>query len=540
MPPPPPPILEAQSAPARPAGLTATPGDHSVTLSWTDPNDSSITSYQYRVNHNDTSTGRLSGWTPWKDIPNSGSSTTSHTFTGLTNGKEYRYQIRAAIEIGEDNYVHSNPAPGGKTWFVSATPKGTEPPPVSQFWTERVCDHHFRIRWKRVSGATGYDLNISNNNRKSWKRVMSNKNYNAWQFSQWSKNKTYWFAIRAVNAHGQSIWKDLQSVALPCPVEGLSAGYASNGDVSVEWKPAKRANVYDVNFSSDGGRSWERMISDLTATSYSFNRDPQTLPHNPGFLVAVQSRKGKMTGGWRNAPIVRATPGSRDNSNDFVLASVSDYPLQIWSDGTTMWVGDAGADKVFAYKMSDGSRDSGKDIDLGADNFTQMVSMAADGTTMWISDQFILNYGKLYAYNMSTRQRDSGKDITLDPNTNRSTGGLWTDGTTMYVADGWDGKIYGYTLATGQRDTNKEITLDTEHGAPTGLWSDGTTMWASDYSDNKVYAYKMSDGSRDSAKDYTSLVGGNQAAPYGLWSDGTTIWIVDYYHDTLFAYHAFQ
>ncbi len=134
---------------------------------------------------------------------------------------------------------------------------------------------------------------------------MTNKNYNAWQFSQWSKNKTYWFAIRAVNAHGQSIWKDLQSVALPCPVEGLSASYASNGDVSVEWKPAKRANAYDVNFSSDGGRSWERMISDLTATTHSFNRDPQTLPYNSGFLVAVQSRKGKMTGGWRNAPIVR-------------------------------------------------------------------------------------------------------------------------------------------------------------------------------------------------------------------------------------------
>ena len=331
----------------------------------------------------------------------------------------------------------------------------------------------------------------------------------------------------------------MRSVALPCPVEGLSADYAANGDVSVKWNAAKRASVYDVNFSSDGGRSWERMVSNHSATTYSFNRDPQTLPHNPGFLVAVQSRKGSMTGGWRNAPIVKAVPGSRDSAKDFTPAN-SSYPEQIWSNGTTLWVTDGVVSKALAYKMSDGSRDSGKDIDPGSDNFTQVGVMTADGTTMWISDEFIFNLGKLYAYNISSRQRDSNKDITLDSNTNAVARGLWTDGTTMYVADGWDGKIYAYTIATGQRDTSKEITLDTEQGAPFGLWSDGTTMWASDYSDAKVYAYKMSDGSRDSARDYTSLAHGSSASPYGLWSDGVTMWMVDSNQDILYAYHAIK
>ena len=404
---------------------------------------------------------------------------------------------------------------------------------------ERVCDHHFRVRWNRVSGATGYDLNLSNNNRKSWKRMMTNKNHNAWQFSQWSKNKTYWFAIRAVNAQGASAWTDLRSVALPCPVEGLSADYATNGDVSVKWNAAKRASVYDVNFSSDGGRSWQRMVSNHSATTYSFNRDPQTLPYNPNFLVAVQSRKGSMTGGWRNAPIVKAVPpGSRDSSKDLVLASGNDYPEQIWSNGTTLWVTDDGVNKVFAYKMSDGSRDSGKDIDLGADGINGVIAMTSYGTTMWVSDLF--EWTKLHAYSISSKQRDSGKDITLDSNTFRDSRGLWTDGTTMYVGDQYDGKIYAYTIATGQRDTSKEITLDTENDDLNGLWSDGTTIWASDPGDDKVYAYKLSDGSRDSARDYTSLAGGNQASPYGLWSDGTTMWMVDTYHKKLFAYHAIK
>ena len=152
--------------------MAASAGDHSVTLTWTDPSDSNITRYEYRVNHTDTGTGKLSGWRSWKNIPGSDSSTTSHTFTGLTNGKEYRYKIRAVVEIGEGNDAPGKPAPGAAPWYVSATPQGAEPPPVSKFWVERVCDHHFRVRWHRVSGATGYDLNLSGNHRKSWARKM--------------------------------------------------------------------------------------------------------------------------------------------------------------------------------------------------------------------------------------------------------------------------------------------------------------------------------------------------------------------------------
>ena len=329
--PPPLKISEAQSAPARPTGLVATAGDRSVTLSWTDPGDSTITRYAYQVNHTNTGTGKLSGWSQETKIPGSDSSTTSHTFTGLTNGKEYRYRILAVSANGQ-----SKPGPGAAPYYLSATPQGAEPPPVSNFWVERVCDHHFRVRWHRVSGATGYDLNLSGNHRKSWARKMTNKNYNAWQFSQWNKDKTYWFAIRAVNAHGASAWKDVQSVALPCPVEGLQASYASNGDVSVSWKPAKRASHYDVNFSSDAGKSWERMGSNVSATSYTFNRDPQTLPWNPNFLVAVQSRKGGMTSPWRNAPISNGSTGvSVSNLSETNNNSASVGVLHLTSPFTT-------------------------------------------------------------------------------------------------------------------------------------------------------------------------------------------------------------
>ena len=108
-----------------------------------------------------------------------------------------------------------------------------------------------------------------------------------------------------MNAHGESDWRKVKSVAPPCAVDGLQASYAANGGVSVAWNPAKRADSYNVNFSSDNGKSWQQMVSGLDATSYSFNKDPVALPYDPGFLVSVQSRKGGITSEWRNMPIAR-------------------------------------------------------------------------------------------------------------------------------------------------------------------------------------------------------------------------------------------
>ena len=112
--------MEANSQPARPTGLAATAGDQSVTLSWSDPGNSTITRYEYQVNHNATDSENFAGWTQWTEIPGSDSSTTSHEFTGLTNGREYRYKVRAVNAHGE-----SEPAPYAEPWYVGATPTGS-------------------------------------------------------------------------------------------------------------------------------------------------------------------------------------------------------------------------------------------------------------------------------------------------------------------------------------------------------------------------------------------------------------------------------
>ena len=298
---PPPRLLEAQgetTAPARPTGLSVAVSGQSVTLTWNDPSDTTITRYEYRLRQ----APPAPGWGAWTAIPNSGASTTSHTFDGLTPGKEHRFKIRAVNSLGE-----SKPAPAADPWYVAATIPDPRPPALSHLWVERVCDHHFKVKWERVSGATGYDLNMSLTKGKSWERKMTNKDVNAWQLSYWTKDKTFRFAVRAVNAHGTSEWRTVESHAPPCAVDGLQASRAASGEISASWNPAKRASSYDVNFSADNGRSWQRMESNTAATAATFTKDPVALPFNPNFLVSVQSRKGNETGGWRNAPIVGLT-----------------------------------------------------------------------------------------------------------------------------------------------------------------------------------------------------------------------------------------
>ena len=66
--------------------MTATAGHGQVTLSWDNPDNATISKWQYQQKQGDGSYG------PWMDIPGSTASTTSYTVTGLTNGDGLQLQ----------------------------------------------------------------------------------------------------------------------------------------------------------------------------------------------------------------------------------------------------------------------------------------------------------------------------------------------------------------------------------------------------------------------------------------------------------------
>ncbi len=121
---------------AKPTGLTATPGDGQVVLSWDNPRDSRISLYQVQQ--------RASGgsWGGWVAIGTSDANTTRLTRGGLTNGTAYDFQIRAR--------AGTRFSPVSDT--VSATPMAS-PTPAVQF-----ADDSAASLSEGASFARGYTL----------------------------------------------------------------------------------------------------------------------------------------------------------------------------------------------------------------------------------------------------------------------------------------------------------------------------------------------------------------------------------------------
>ena len=72
-------------------------------------------------------------------------------------------------------------------------------------------------------------------------------------------------------------------------------------------------------------------------------------------------------------------------SKDRLDSAENRNPWGIWSDGTTMWVADDGKDYVFAYRLSDKSRDQSKEFRLHEDNKSP-TGLYSDGDTIWVLD----------------------------------------------------------------------------------------------------------------------------------------------------------
>ena len=137
--------VSAQSppAPAAVTNLAAVAGDQQVMLSWSNPNNASITGYQYRQ-----STDSGSNWSPdWTNITGSDKNTTSHTVTSLTNDTVYTFEIRAVNATGN-----------GTSASVSATPML---PPLMVVWPEDIKGTQHSSIWVSLTSTTSTSPQIN-------------------------------------------------------------------------------------------------------------------------------------------------------------------------------------------------------------------------------------------------------------------------------------------------------------------------------------------------------------------------------------------
>ena len=195
----------------------------------------------------------------------------------------------------------------------------------------------------------------------------------------------------------------------------------------------------------------------------------------------------------------------------------------VCSDGTTLWVVEGEALKLYAYSLANDSpnRNQARDVQLDVSENAKPGGCTTDGTTIWVADD---GNDKLFAYAVAGGARVSGKDFGALEDANNRLTGVTNDGSTTWVADLTLKKLFAYRLSDMAYDTDKDLTLHSENVNPVGLWTDGTTMWVADSSTKRFYAYDLSTKQRDAEKEFAATDATNVQ---GIWSNGSVLWAVN-------------
>ena len=377
-----------------------------------------------------------------------------------------------------------------------------------------------------------YAYSVSDGTRDA-ARDIALESYNDDPQGIWSDGATMWVADTGddkLYAYNMPPSGDATLSALsvfPKDITGFARGRTSY-EVGVDSSVTQATVLADANHAA-ASVSFDPVDADDVATGHQVNLSPGR--NLVTVTVTAENGSKKDYTVSVNRGVTDATGWHAEADLDGLRAAGNNYPYGIWSDGTTVWVGDSYDNKLYAYRLSDGAREADRDIDIARRN-DGPSGIWSDGTTMWVAD---VADNKLYAYRLSDGTRDSDREFF----TGLAPDGIWSDGTTIWVVS--RRALTAYRLSDRLRDADRDITTLAAAGnqSPTGIWSDGGTVRVADVGDRKVYAYRLSDGSRDADRDYDfdTLTESGNGDPQDLWSDGTTIWVVDRTDAKVYAYN---
>jgi alpha-tubulin suppressor-like RCC1 family protein/fibronectin type 3 domain-containing protein len=223
-------------APGAPTGVSASPGNQQVTVSWNAV--TGATSYNLYWS---TSTGATkSTGTKIAGV------TSPYAHTGLTNGTAYYYVV-TAVNVGGES---------GESAQVSATPQVPAPgAPASLAMT--VGNGQVTLSWSAVSGATSYHLywrNTSGVTRLNGNRIADVTS--PFTHIGLLNGTTYYYVVTAVSAGGESAESAqvgaTPQVPAPAGPGGVSAS-PGNQQVTVSWNAVTGATSYNLYWSTIAG-----------------------------------------------------------------------------------------------------------------------------------------------------------------------------------------------------------------------------------------------------------------------------------------------
>ena len=248
--------------------IASTAGDGGVTLSWSDPADSTLTGYQYR--HRNTSDA---GWNPdWTTIRGSNAATTSHTLTGLRKNLRHTFEVRTIRD--------TNQGPASRS---SVTPRG--PMPHLQNLEVAADDHQVSLSWSNPGdhGITSYQYRHQAATEGQWEPDWtnvpgSNENTTSYVVRNLTNDTSYTFEVRAIRGLEEGPSSGISAntpdgpARVPDEPTNLNARNSDQGFTATWTQPAdqdERAPVTShlVRYRQVGTSSWQNTYVDCCAPS---------------------------------------------------------------------------------------------------------------------------------------------------------------------------------------------------------------------------------------------------------------------------------
>ena len=245
-------------APAAPTNLSALPSDGQVVLSWDDPDNDTITKYQYSTD----------GGTNFTDIGSSSASTTTHTIMGLNNGTTYMLAVRAVNSgrEGAASTVAVVMVPAAPTGLVAVTG-----------------DRQVRLGWSYPSDSSSitgfqYQQKTGGDFGDDWTDITGSTAGTTSHIVTGLTNETeYTFAVRAVNVTIAGARAEAPGATpaaageRPAKPTNFSAAQTGVGQVELRWNAAQQPlTVTGYEYTDDGGSDWKPVSgSDSSTVSYT-------------------------------------------------------------------------------------------------------------------------------------------------------------------------------------------------------------------------------------------------------------------------------
>ena len=203
-----------EAAPGAPAGLTATAGDESVTLNWSAPADggSQILRYEYSY------AARGETFSDWATV-SGGPNSTSLTVSGLTNGTEYGFRVRAVNSIGEGPHASASATPGRAPSMPTGLTASVESETITVMWGMPTDTGG--------SSVTGYQVRYRMNGGgwSNWMAVAGGASATSYTMTGLTNGIGHEIEVRAVNAIGTGASASVEAT----PMEGIDFAHFANG-----------------------------------------------------------------------------------------------------------------------------------------------------------------------------------------------------------------------------------------------------------------------------------------------------------------------